>query len=172
LKSSNFAFAVWLAIGMSASAVAQTTFSFSGLQWGENVDQVNAKLRTAGFSGCALIERIKCKLASECMCNFNGPSIRNGWATFKDNKLDQVSVNVADLAGTTSALRSKYGPPLPKLPVKSQDTLAEIEEVLTSRWKSQYGETLQIGHTGHVEYRSGEKVRAQEDRVKRESSVF
>lgn len=160
-------------------SVAQTTFSFSGLAWGDTIDVVDTKLRAAGFSGCTLKEKVLCKAAGRCSCEFDGPGLFGaGAALFDGPRLDRVEVHVFpdDRAGTLRTLVGKYGPPLPRRQAKQVRSNAGIFELLDSadladRWQSTYGETLTF-EEGFLSYTSGAFYRRQEERKRTEASKF
>ena len=49
---------------------AQTAFSFSGLKWGERVESVVAQLAASGLPISSKIEKMACKVKSNCELNF------------------------------------------------------------------------------------------------------
>lgn len=164
--------AIILTVIMVFPATAQTTFAFSGLVWGESLDAFDGKLTTNGFSGCAKIEKLKCKAMSVCSCSFTGGAIKNGVAWFDGNKLDQVVLNVIDRAGTTEVLKKKYGAPLPNRNVSHLSIFEQAEEGLTTRWNSVSGETLVIDSTGSVSYTSGAHNKQQINQQRNNISKF
>jgi len=118
------------AVLATAHASAQTTYSFSGSSWGESLASFDQKIRASGFSGCAILEKLKCSAATLCACTFTGDSIRNGWAVFEKNKLEQIFVNVYDHAATTQILIGKYGPRHPSRNVSNLGVFPQSEELL------------------------------------------
>ena len=72
----------------STAAQAQTTFSFSGLAWGDSVDQVVAKLKAANLPPTSWTERLTCRVRSDCTLRFEGAV--SGIAEFKGNGLSFV----------------------------------------------------------------------------------
>lgn len=96
---------------LSMNAASQTTFSFAGLAWGESVDAVDRKLKTSGFTGCNLKDKLICLARESCDCNFEGPSISHGAAQITDKKLVKVTVQVENWRTTFEVLVQKYGQP-------------------------------------------------------------
>lgn len=168
-----------LGLGLAQYAAAQTTFSFSGLAWGDSIEVVDTKLRAAGFSGCALKERLLCKATERCGCEFEGPGIFGAAsALFDGPRLDRVEVHVFpdDQTSTQRTLVSKYGPPLPRRQPKQVGPNAGVFELLGSadlsdRWQSRYGETLTF-EAGFLSYTSGAFYKRQEERKRSEASKF
>ena len=168
----KLALAALLFSTLATGAMAQTTFGFSGLTWGDSIDTVDTKLKAAGFSGCAMLAKLKCKTFALCYCNFSGSVVQNATASFDEKKLDQVSVNVYDRAATEEVLKQKYGPPLPRRDVSHLGLLGQGEEILTSRWKATTGETLEINYYGTVIYTSGTYNKKVEERNRANASKF
>lgn len=137
----------------TTAAQAQTTFSFSGLEWGDSPDQVAAKLTAANLPLVSRVEKLSCMVQSACTLRFEGAVI--GAADFQTKKLVAVQIFSAQDAATDAergvTLERRYGKPLP-----SQGSGRPFDdENLTSRWRSPSGETLLIGPGGFMSYRSG-----------------
>lgn len=152
-------------------AMAQTTFSFAGLAWGDSIDMVDSKLKSAGFSGCEALEKIKCKTFAVCSCNFSGSPVKHGMASFDDKKLESVSVYVVDSVATTAVLKQKYGQPLPHKDISQLSPMQRADEILTSRWSATTGETLVINRFS-VDYVSGTRNKGAADRKRSDASNF
>ena len=160
-------------ICMTANVAAQTTFSFAGLTWGDPIQTVDSKLKAAGFSGCAMHEKLICKVVASCSCSFEGPTISSGQATLAHNKVESVYVNVWDLEDTRVVLKQKYGPPLPRnRDIESDNVSVALSEMLTSRWRSAAGETLVLGRSKSLLYVSGEKNRKDQSQDRANKSAF
>lgn len=125
----------------------QTTYSFSGLNWGDSIDVVDLKLKSAGFSGCATFEMLKCNISSNCRCKFKGSQIQESEAYFENNRLVTVDVYGLDNNQARATLLRKYGPliPVPVRDISSMGIMAgssELMRELEGHWKSKYGETI------------------------------
>lgn len=127
-------------------AIAQTTFSFAGLFWGDSIQIVDSKLKDAGFSGCAIQEKVSCRAAQTCRCRIQGPAVQEGWAELTDDRLQKVFVTVHDWSETDVLLRKKYGPPTtlkPKSGRLGQYDLANGVDV-DRIWVAPTRETLEL----------------------------
>lgn len=166
-----FLFCLFLCVSLP-NAVAQTTFSFAGFVWGDTIDVVDEKLKASGLSGCETGQKAKCKVFAVCSCAFSGADIKSGIASFRDKKLDSVWMSVVDHAATTQALKNRYGPPLPRRNVSHLSVWEQSEETLTSRWKSEAGESLEINADGVLTYKSGAHNKNREAHRRSQSSKF
>jgi len=162
-------FLLSLLLAVAQAATAQTTYSFSGLAWGESVEIVDSKLVASGFSGCTYFEKIKCKVLSSCVCSFSGGPVESGWVSFENGKLSSVSVRPYDLAAATVALRQKYGSPLPK---KDEPRSGMLQKPEGPRWESQNGETLEVNSIGYLVYVSGASNKDAASRSRSDASKF
>jgi hypothetical protein len=128
------AFALLLSLG---AALAQTRFSFAGLQWRSSIEDVETSLKKQSFSGFSAIQKLSCKVQTVCEMKFTGPPIKAGSAWFRDGLLIEVDVVPQDFETTLRALKSKYGEP-----IASKDK--SLLSLLRLRWESPTGETLEI----------------------------
>lgn len=165
------------ALAVHSTAFAQATYNFAGLSWGDNIDKVDSKLQSTGFSGCGMRLKLQCKITEQCTCEFSGQSVLNGYATFTRNGLTAVSIYTYD--DPVATLRKKYGPPLPARPVKqssdSHISLAEIDEITTSRWQSPSGDTIEMHSAGdkkEVTYRSASINRSEVQKKTKADSMY
>lgn len=163
-------FSTLLLLAIIQNATAETTFSFAGLHWGDSIDTVDSRLKAAGFSGCALLEKMTCKIGKTCDCGFTGPGIKHGSAGFDGKKLDRVSVFVDDNLAMREVLRRKYGQPLPQQNAPRSNNPFLDRNFL--RWRALTGETLEIDFPGPIVYTSGTYNKKEEQREKSETSMF
>lgn len=168
----RFILFIILEIALATNAMAQTTYSFSGLSWGDSLEAAHAKLEVAGFSGCKSKERIECRLLSNCQCNFSGIPIKHGYASFDKSGLLSVVVSVDNYSDTENTLRKKYGNPLPIRDLSQLKGFAKSEELLTLRWKTQSGESLEMNPSGVVTYSSAELNKQTESKLRADQSKF
>lgn len=156
-------------------AFAQTTFSFAGLSWGDSIQTVDRKLKAAGFSGCAIQEKLYCKAAQTCRCRIQGPAVQEGWAELTNNKLQQVFVTVHNFYDTADVLTKKYGPPKAKpesRPPPGQYALFGSTD-LDHHWIAPTGETLKLINSHRwLTYTSGERNRGAASKDKANKSLF
>lgn len=155
---------------MAFNVSAQTAFSFSGLKWGDNVESVIVQLAASGLPVSSLIEKVTCKVRTDCTLEFAG-AVR-GSASFQGGKLVEIMIYSENdpkaYAERASKLREKYGAPLPKPQLPETGRLADlIAGSLDDKWRSSYGETLQLGSGGFILYRSGAINDAQGDHSNR-----
>lgn len=145
---------------------AQTAFSFSGLKWGESVDDVIAQLAASGLPASSLIEKMTCKVRADCSLGFAG-HVR-GLASFAEGKLVEIMIfseqDPTVYTERAARLREKYGIPLPKGPLPERGVISHImsggdDDI----WRSPYGETIQLRSGGFIMYRSGAINDAQGD---------
>lgn len=140
---------VLLVLGLlSISVSAQSRFSFSGLQWGQNIDEVVNQLTRSGLPPSSSITYTKsvCLLRRTCDFDFSGQGIR-GMASFEAGKL--VSVHLFSESGSVGAdrlerLKSSYGPPT-----------RSTHRVFDNHWywESPNGELIHMsGYDGAVSY--------------------
>lgn len=134
------------------SAPYATTFSFAGIQWGESVDQVEARLRSSGLTFESSWEKIACKFRDACSLRFDGTL--SGSAAF--DKHGAVEVVIFSSNGTSSERLAKlikqYGPPLKNPPtVPGPGYLTRMDS--GSHWLSASGESLDFDG-GYIRYAS------------------
>ena len=149
---------------------AQTRFSFSGLSWGESLDQVEVKLKSAEFKlSREFKNKISCRVQSNCSLDFEG-QVR-GSASFESGKLVEVRIfsDSNTYSERAAKLKERYGAPLPNPPSTGGGILATLEG-LNLNWRSADGETLQLDSSGAIFYRSGTINNAEEG--KRNSVKF
>ena len=142
------------------SSIAQTKFSFSGLDWGDSVDQTDAKLSTAGFQ-IPMVEKLACKVKKSCMVLFSGPVRGNAW--FEDSRLTEVLIggNQNSYSERADRLRARYGPPLPSQePNDSSSWMSRADAILTLRWSAPSGESLTLSPYADIRYSSPAANRA------------
>lgn len=158
-------------ICVTTSAAAQTTFSFAGLSWGDSLQVVDSKLKAAGFSGCAIHEKMLCKAMTTCRCQIKGPAVQEGWAELTNDKLEEVFVQVQNFSESADALKKKYGPPIIE-PYKSVFESGPDRSGDQS-WSAPTGETLELIRSHrYLTYTSGERNRKTDMRDRAKKSVF
>ena len=142
------------------SSHAQTkSYMFSDLAWTDTVDEVDKKLRAAGYSGCEARRRLECKATGSCNCSFNGAGIANGNVIFQARKLSSVVIGVIDEAAVGIALTQKYGEPAIRVIKKSRDVpirdLSDFgPDIKILTWRSLTGDTIVL-NGGVLNYASG-----------------
>jgi len=147
-------FLFFISIVFSLNTSAQTSFSFSGLKWDDNVDQVDAQLTATGLQLSStllqkLIDKSICKIRNYCQVDFIGEV--SGTIYFFSNKLYMVTINSDDNYNDRFAkLHQKYGYPL--IPTIKDKTILSQNTVL---WKSKYQETIELSGGGYIRYQSG-----------------
>ena len=142
---------------LALSANSQHTYRFSEIDWTDRIDAIDAKLRKAGFSGCAAVELLLCKVRRECTCNFSDKTTATtGMAFIVDEKLSVITASVPDIERTRALLVKKYGPPQPKWNLTDSGIIAQSLENQTSRWTSPNGETLTLAPGFGLTYTSAE----------------
>lgn len=174
-KFMRFGFCLICSVFAMNIAFAQTTFSFAGLSWGDSVQQVDTKLKAAGFSGCAFQEKLLCKAAQTCRCRVQGPAVQEGWAELTNDKLHRVFVTVHDWSDTVDVLTKKYGPPkILRPPARGLgkfdlDNGVEVERI----WIAPTSETLELLPSHRwLTYTSGERNRGAASKDKANKSLF
>lgn len=153
-------FLLWLGLAIVVvgnSALAQTTFSFSGLKWGDEASRVISQLKSAGYS-VGVTEIFKCKVNPECALGFEGPV--NGMAFTHNKVLNRVVIysNRSAYDERLSRLKERYGQPIvPRKPdgMSNIDFFASNQSYL--RWHSPSGEELVLAHDGSMVYYAPEK---------------
>lgn len=133
----------------------QTKFSFSGLHWGDTIEQVEVKLKSSGFGlSQEFKDKVTCKLMSNCSLDFKG-QVR-GSTLFESGKLVEVLIFADNNTYSERAakLKEKYGIPLQNTPVNT-GAYANYIDSLNMRWRSDNGETLKIDSSGYIRYTSG-----------------
>ena len=142
------------------SSIAQTKFSFSGLDWGDSVAQADVKLSVAGFQ-IPMMDKLGCKMKKSCTVQFSGPV--SGSASFEENRLTEVFVASSpnSFSDRAAKLRARYGQPLQsQQPADNSSFMALTEELLTLRWADPSGESLTLTRYGSILYRSSAANRA------------
>lgn len=147
---------ILLVIGLiSVNVSAQSRFSFSGLQWGQGIDEVVTQLTRSGLPPTSTIiyKKSVCLLRGACDFDFSGQGIR-GMASFEAGKL--VSVHLFSESDSVGAdrlqrLQNSYGPPT-----------RSIRRMLDNHWywESPNGELIHMyGYDGAVSYFGPQKPR-------------
>ena len=154
---------------------AQTTFGFSGLQWGMSISSVMAQLKASSINASAL-ESVACRLSSECWVRFNDgdstpPRTVEGSVRFKSGRLVGVYVfrDGYRAPQREAKLRQMYGAPTS---VDNSQCARGPEYCNQLFWKSPANESLEFSNSGAVSYQSGalnNEIAA--DKVKDENRV-
>ncbi len=161
-------------ICMATNVAAQTTYSFAGLSWGDSIQTVDSKLKAAGFSGCAMHEKMFCKAATTCRCQIKGPAVQEGWAELTNGQLEQVFVTVHDWSESVDVLTKKYGPAISHPPTPNTGKHSAFGSTnLDSRWRAPTGETLELVQSHrYLTYKSGARNRTATSQEQAKKSVF
>lgn len=167
MENSNRQWLVLLSlIVIALNAKAQTTFSFSGLQWGTSPDQVESQLKASGLTLSGMTQKIKCKVIPTCSIDFEGYQVR-GSASFVNQALVEVMLysDSESYADRAAKMKSRYGSPLPPPPQSGENYGKYITETLRNlNWSANSGETLELHYTGFARYRSGPLNKSEQSR--------
>ena len=140
---------------VSTAVSAQTYFSFSGLNWGDSLEQVESRLQNAGLPLTSKTEKFKCRVVKTCDLGFGGGT--RGTLSMIDGKLAEVRVfseNAPNAyADRLSRLRARYGEPKPQVYSRAGVSILELLDEVT-RWEAPNGETLALYKGGVVFYKS------------------
>jgi hypothetical protein len=153
---------------------SQAQYSFSSLEWGDNLAQVETKLKTANFR---LVQEFKdksrCKLAiDQCSLTFGG--LVGGRASFFAGSLAEVLVfgEGSDYEEFRKKLMNKYGNPLPQAERKNPDasnsryeSFAPPDNRKPLLWKGGYGDTIELSSSGSITYRASAANKATANKV-------
>lgn len=139
----------------ASTAQAQTTFSFSGLLWGDDPSQVENKLKTSGLSYTNFSQKLVCKVQDRCQIRF-GDNVR-GEADFVKGRLVFVWIFADDknqYGERLAKLKAKYGTPYQCSQFPEELNMIRGNDPLDLCWATKAGETLQIISNGGIKYTS------------------
>lgn len=134
----------------STASIAQTHFSFSGLNWGDSLERVDSQLKASGLPIRSTVDKLSCKVKKSCRLDFAG-GVR-GSVLLVDDKLVEVWIYAEDgpqaFTERLARLRARYGEPLPSPPSSSAFGMWK------TKWQAPNGETLELEMGGSILYKS------------------